>query len=295
MFVVADRSHWAAIGCVTWMGRSYVGRLLRIRPAETWDIGIANELSQIVRKHQTVDKVMRYIRREIESGRFSIDQKLPSETQLMRTLDVGRTSVREAVRVLAHTGLIEVRQGSGTYVRAASDGDGVGERLRTARVREVYQVRRALEVEVARAAALSRNDQDLATIRALIDRLHADLRRGARDTFLEADMLLHAALAASTKNSVLIDLYRSFAQALKSALKQVMTFPGVMKSCVTRHERVYQALVERNPGVAQAVTAEFLERVSQLIDGLLDDETRIDDAHDKPIELTAADMAEPRH
>jgi GntR family transcriptional repressor for pyruvate dehydrogenase complex len=248
-------------------------------------------LQQTVRKHQIVDKVMRHLRREIDSGKFSIGQRLPSEQQLMKELGVGRTSIREAVRVLAHTGLLEVRQGSGTYVRAESTGDSVGERLRTARVREVYQVRRALEVEVARAAALSRNDQDLSAIRALIDRLHADLRRGARDAFLEADMQLHAALAAGTKNSVLIDLYRSFAQALEGALRQVMTFPGVMKSCVARHERVYQALLDSDADTAQAVTADFLERVSRLIDDLLDNETRIDDADDEPIELTTADLA----
>ncbi len=248
--------------------------------------------SPSVRKHQVVDRVMQHLRREIGSGGFAVGQRLPSEPQLMKELGVGRTSIREAVRVLAHSGLVEVRQGSGTYVRAASTSGNVAERLRNACVREVYQVRRALEVEVARSAARARDDQDLRAIRTLIDRLYENLRQGSREAFLQADMELYGVLAASTKNEVLIDLYRSFAQALKGALTQVMTFPGVMKSCVARHERLYQALVEGDAVAAQAVTSEFLERVSKLIDDLLDGDSRIDDPANKPIKVTAEDIAD---
>jgi len=235
---------------------------------------------------------MRHLRTQISSGKFAVGDRLPSEPQLMKELGVGRTSIREAVRVLAHLGLLEVRQGLGTFVRAASSSGNLVERLQSARVREVYQVRRALEVEAARAAALARDPDDLATIRKIIDRLHEHLRNDARQAFLETDIELYAALASSTKNRVLIDLYRSFAQALKAALTQVMVFPGVMKSCVARHERVYQALVDGDAETAQMVTAEFLERVSNLIENLLDGDTRISDSANRPI---LASVREPSH
>jgi DNA-binding FadR family transcriptional regulator len=233
--------------------------------------------SMPIRKNQLADQVMRQLRRLITSGKFAVDERLPSEPQLMKEFGVGRTTIREAVRVLAHSGLLEVRQGSGTYARAASTSGDLVERLRNARVREVYQVRRALEVEVVRAAAIARNQEDLATMRATLDRLHEYLKKGAREAFLEADMEMYSALAASTKNTVLIDFCRSFAQALKGALTQVMVFPGVMKSCVARHERVYQALVDGDPKVAQLATAQFLERVSSLIEDLLGNDSRIGD------------------
>ena len=122
--------------------------------------------------------------------------------------------------------------------------------------------------------------------------MHEHLRNGARQEFLETDIELYAALAASTKNRVLIDLYRSFAQALKEALTQVMVFPGVMKSCVARHERVYEALVEGDAETAQAVTAEFLERVSNIIENLLDDDTRIGDSLHKPVQASVRETAD---
>lgn len=231
-----------------------------------------------IKKHPLVDQVLRQIRGQIAAGRFGVGERLPSEPRLMQEFGVGRTTIREAIRVLAHAGQVEVRQGSGTYVRALAESGNLVERLRSARVREVYQVRRALEVEVARAAALRRDDDDLRTIGNILERLKFHLRQGAREAFLEADMELYAALAACTKNTVLIDVYRSFAQALKQAVAQVMVFPGVMKSCLARHERVYQALLDKDSETAASVTARFLERVSTLIDDLLGEDSRINDS-----------------
>lgn len=241
-----------------------------------------------VKKHQLVDQVLRHLRSQIASGQYAIGERMPSEPQLMKQFNVGRTTIREAIRMLAHSGWIEVRQGSGTYVRAVSDtGSGnLVEKLRNARVREVYQVRRALEVEVVRTAASTRDDADLLMMRSLIDQLHEHLRTGSREAFREADIELYTALAASTKNSVLIDVYRSFSQALKDAVTQVMVFPGIMKSCLARHERVYEAIVNRDAQTAEAITAQFLERVSILIEDLLGADSRIAE--------TSADRSTPR-
>jgi DNA-binding FadR family transcriptional regulator len=225
-----------------------------------------------VRRQQLVDQVLQHLRNRIAAGDFVVGERLPSEPQLMKQFDVGRTTIREAIRVLAASGQVEVQQGSGTYVRAATPSVGsadLTERLRTARVREVHQVRRALEVEVVQTAALTRDDEDLRRMRSLIDQLHENFRTGSKGAFLDADMELYATLAASTKNVVLIDLYRSFSQALKGALTQVMVFPGVMRACIERHERVYQAIVEGDSQTAEVVTKQFLERVNNLIEDLL--------------------------
>jgi DNA-binding FadR family transcriptional regulator len=246
-----------------------------------------------VRRQQLADQVLQQLRTQIAAGDFAVGERLPSEPQLMEQFSVGRTTIREAIRVLAASGQVEVRQGSGTYVRAATPSAGnsdLTERLRSARVREVYQVRRALEVEVVRTAALTRDGEDLARIRSLIDQLHENFRTGSKGAFRDADIELYATLAASTKNVVLIDLYRSFSQALKDAVTQVMVFPGVMRSCIDRHERVYQAIVEHDSQTAEVVTKQFLERVNNLIEDLLGggsliaDTTRdVDDALAAPV------------
>jgi DNA-binding FadR family transcriptional regulator len=235
---------------------------------------------KIVKKRPLVDQVLRQLREQIAAGKFGVGQRLPSEPHLMQEFGVGRTTIREAIRVLSHAGQVEVRQGSGTYVRAVSESGNLAERLRSAHVREVYQVRRALEVEVARTAAVSRDQADLALLGAIIERLKTHLRKGERGAFLETDMELYAALAACTKNTVLMDVYRSFAQVLKHAISQVMVFPGVMKSCLARHERVYQAILDGDAETAASVTAQFLERVNSLIEDLLGEDSRIGDPAD---------------
>lgn len=228
-----------------------------------------------VLKHQLVDQVMIKLRHMIGSGEFAVGDRLPSEPQLMKMFGVGRTTTREAIRVLAHCGIVQVQQGSGTFVRATSEasGDSLTERLRNARVREVYQVRRALDVEVVRLAALNRSEADVDKIGAIIARLKDYCASAASESFREANIELYAAFAASSKNNILIDLYRSFAQSMRDAVSQLIVFPGVMKSCLARHEQVYRAIANRDPQTAVAVDLQFLDRMSNLIDNLLDDES----------------------
>ena len=114
----------------------------------------------------------------------------------------------------------------------------------------------------------------------------------SREAFLEAALELYSALAASTKNAVLVDLYRSFSHALKDALAQVMVFPGVMKSCLARHERVYQASINRDSQLAETITAQFFERVSGLIEELLGGDSRVDETIAKPAKVSTAGVGE---
>jgi GntR family transcriptional repressor for pyruvate dehydrogenase complex len=242
------------------------------------DVPLETETFSPVQKQQLVDQVMIKLRQMIASGRFAVGDRLPSEPQLMKMLGVGRTTTREAIRVLAHCGIVQVQQGSGTFVRSISDtsADSLTEKLRGARVQEVYQVRRALDVEVVRLAALNRDQNDLAKIRAILVRLDNYFRSDERDSFREANIELYAAFALSSKNNILVDLYRSFAQSVRDAISQLMVFPGVMKACLARHKQVYAAMVKKDWQTAVSVDVQFLERMSSLIDDLLDD-----DGHDQ--------------
>lgn len=231
-----------------------------------------------VQKQQLVDQVMAKLRQMITSGRFAVGDRLPSEPQLMKMLGVGRTTTREAIRVLAHCGIVQVQQGSGTFVRSISDtsADSLTEKLRNARVREVYQVRRALDIEVVRLAALNRDQDDLAKIREILGRLDGHFRTGASESFREANIELYAAFAVGSKNNVLIELYRSFSQSIRDAVSQLIVFPGVMKSCLARHKQVYAAIVNKDWEAAVRVDALFLDGMNSLIDNLLDDDSSDD-------------------
>ena len=73
------------------------------------------------RRTGLVDQVISQLRAQIDSGEWGVGDRIPTESELSDQLEVGRNTVREAVRALAHAGLLEIRQGAGTFVRASSE------------------------------------------------------------------------------------------------------------------------------------------------------------------------------
>src|SRR6266566_2559656 len=95
--------------------------------------------SSPVRRQALVDQVLDYLQQQITTGTFPVGSKLPTEPELMAQLAIGRSTLREAMRVLVHMGLVDVRAGDGTYVCTPSpEAEPLGQRLRRAKVFEVY-------------------------------------------------------------------------------------------------------------------------------------------------------------
>src|SRR5919107_1276902 len=112
-----------------------------------------------------VREVTERLSEKIRAGEWPVGGRIPTEPQLVEALGVGRNTVREAVRALVHAGVLECRQGSGTYVVSTDELSGaVTRRLADAEFAEAVEVRRAFEVEAARLAALRRTDSDLAAL-----------------------------------------------------------------------------------------------------------------------------------
>ncbi|MEU6034341.1 FCD domain-containing protein [Actinomadura sp. NPDC047616] len=171
------------------------------------------------RRSSLVDQVIEQLRSEITAGAWPVGAKIPPEPALAASLGVGRNTVREAVRALTHAGLLDSRQGDGTYVRATSEMSGaVRRRLQAAELAEILEVRRGLEVEAARLAAARRTDADIAAIAAALARRDAAWASGDHAVFVEADLAFHTAVVEATHNRVLTDLYRDFSAALRASI-----------------------------------------------------------------------------
>lgn len=170
------------------------------------------------RRAGLVDQVIEQLRTSVSSGEWPVGKRIPNETVLVESLGVGRNTVREAVRALAHAGILDVRQGDGTYVRATSEVSGALRRLCGAELRDVLQVRRGLEVEGARLAAANRTDADVAELRALLARRDGCLQDGRTDDFARADVEFHLAVVASSHNVMLTELYRGLLEAVAASV-----------------------------------------------------------------------------
>lgn len=170
------------------------------------------------RRTGLVEQVIDQMRTLVTSGEWPIGRRIPAEPELVTALGVGRNTVREAVRALAHAGLLEVRQGDGTFVRATSELSGAVRRLCDAELRDVLEVRHALEVEGARLAAARRSEEELQRLTEILAERDAALAAGEWERMVVTDTAFHLMLVECSQNPVLTELYRGFTEAVKASV-----------------------------------------------------------------------------
>ncbi|MEV5709954.1 FadR/GntR family transcriptional regulator [Actinoallomurus sp. NPDC052274] len=178
-------------------------------------------LAPVPRRAVLSDQVIARLRQQITSGTWPVGSRIPTEPELVEQLGVARNTVREAVRALAHNGMLDIRQGSGTYVVATSELSGVMQR-RFAEVgrRDVIEVRGALEAAAAGLAAERRTDEDLRRLDTLLERREKAWTSGDRDAFVDADAAFHLAVVAASHNEVLAELYADLGQVIRESLRE---------------------------------------------------------------------------
>ncbi|MFI7553713.1 FadR/GntR family transcriptional regulator [Micromonospora sediminimaris] len=199
------------------------------------------------------------LRQRIMDGEWPVGGRIPTEPQLVETLGVGRNTVREAVRALAHAGVLECRQGSGTYVLSTDElAPVVARRLTDDRMTEVIEVRRAFEVEAARLAARRRTPEDLAALDDALAAREAAWRGGRVAEFVAADAALHTAVVAAAHNTMLAELYASIGTAMRSTLTQAMG-DALTPDRHVDHARLVAAIRVGDPELAAREAGAFLE------------------------------------
>ncbi|MFD9822101.1 FadR/GntR family transcriptional regulator [Streptomyces violascens] len=172
------------------------------------------------RRSALSDQVIAQLRNQITSGEWAVGSRIPTEPELVEQLGVARNTVREAVRALAHNGLLDIRQGSGTYVVATSELAGVmHRRFADADPRHVAELRSTLESSAAKLAAERRTERELKQLDTLLGRREQAWASGDREAFVAADATLHLAVVAASHNDVLTELYADLGHLLRDWLR----------------------------------------------------------------------------
>lgn len=221
---------------------------------------------QAIETQRLYQQVAEQIGALIRRGEFAPGDRLPAERDLARSLGVSRPVVREAMVALEIAGLVEVRTGSGIFVRAAP---GEGEPAAPdASPFDLIRARRMIEGEIAATAAETATAQDLAAIAeamSMIERAVAD----GRDT-LPADRLFHVRIAASTGNPVLVSVVEGIWASMMAApvfvaLRRRTGLTEYEPSMIADHARVLDALRRRDPAAARDAMREHLAQVEQVM------------------------------
>ncbi|MFF3496890.1 FadR/GntR family transcriptional regulator [Streptomyces sp. NPDC002795] len=167
------------------------------------------------------EQVISALRAQISSGEWPVGSRIPTEPELVEQLGVARNTVREAVRALAHNGLLDIRQGSGTYVVATSELAGVMQRrFAEAAPQDIAELRATLESSAAKFAAERRTERDLKQLDALLVRREEAWSSGDTEAFVSADATFHLAVVAASHNDVLTAMYADLGEVMRDWLRE---------------------------------------------------------------------------
>lgn len=226
-----------------------------------------NVAMQPATRTNLTDSAADSLRAEIVSGRWVVGERIPNEAALTDLLSVSRGTVREAVRALVSQGLLDTRQGSGTYVRSAVDPSAALDRVKRAGLRDLWETRAALDAEAARLAALRHTPADLVKMRRLLE-LRGTVADGGHEAFIRRDIAFHKAVVEASGNRAMFELYDFFTGAIAETIKA--TLGGELpEPDAPAHVAIIDAVASGDPDRAAAAVRAFVAPVLLELDRLL--------------------------
>ncbi|WP_346176700.1 FadR/GntR family transcriptional regulator [Streptomyces cuspidosporus] len=226
-------------------------------------------------RQSLVDTVVEQLRAQLTGGEWKVGDRVPTEHALAEQLQVGRNTVREAVRVLVHDGMLRSRQGEGTFVVSTTDPAAVMRGLRRAGIRDVLELRVALEAEGARLAALRHRPADLTRMRAALA-AQAALEDAAgqpdadrHELYAEHDVAFHTAVVDAAHNSALSATYAWFSRTVREALVTALGDREMPRLVPGDHQAVVDAIASGDPEAAEAAARALLEVPKRAVEALL--------------------------
>lgn len=220
-----------------------------------------------VKTRRTFEEAVVQIAEAVQAGDLRVGDRLPSERTLAAQMQISRPTLREAIRVLADAGVVEVVSGpaGGTFVRAETAPMHVLEhrsQLRVTEVSEVLEARRLLEPRVAQLAALYGTDGDFAVMQQTID----DQREAVDDhvRFLNLDLRFHLTMARATKNGTVVELMRVLLRRLEIARDMAVRGEHDSRWAIEIHERTLAAIMTGDYDAIEAAMDEHMHYLEKI-------------------------------
>jgi len=232
-----------------------------------WPIHVFPDMPLIqVEPQRLYRQIAKQLQGLISSGEFAIGSRMPAERDLATQLGVSRPSVREALIALEVEGVIEVRTGSGIYVKSLSKRAApMSAHANTPKdwgPLEVLSARVLVEAEVASLAATHATSADLKSIGKALRTMYKEVKQGRPP--VEGDVAFHLAVAQASANSVLLDTVDRYGQArsgpLFTRLGDYFESPASWAAALSEHEEVLAAIAAHDPQIARKAMQKHLKQ-----------------------------------
>lgn len=206
----------------------------------------------------------------LKSGKLKQGDKLDSVERLAEKFNVGRSAIREALSGLRAMGIVDMRQGEGTYISRFDPSKlsfpaETGLLMNQEDINELNEVRKILEIGAARLACINHHPEDLKPMeKALLEMKQAN---GEGNIGEKADLEFHLAIANSTHNKMLINLMQSVSETMVFSMRETRRLlwrsEGRMVSLLKEHQMIFEAIQSRQIDLADNYMLHHLRGVEK--------------------------------
>jgi GntR family transcriptional repressor for pyruvate dehydrogenase complex len=215
------------------------------------------------------EQVAEQIEKRILDGELRSGDRLPTERDLAEQFHVSRTAVREAMKILAQRGLVDMRPGRGTIVidgahEAMQESINLAMKLKLGEVGgsdNLVEVREILETEIAALAAARATEKEIDAMREAVKVMDESLNDA--DAFIAADNNFHEALAQGTQNTLILILVNSIVNLLSEQRKLIFEIEGGPERGQIHHKRILESIIRRDPQAARSDMRSHLQQVRE--------------------------------
>ncbi len=218
-----------------------------------------------IQTERLYQQIVDQIEGRIVAGDLKVGDQLPSERELAEQFTVSRIAVREAVKALQEKGLVEIRPGIGTFIINGMPGKvraSLGLLMMFGSAQgsaNLVEVREILEPEIAALAATRITPEQINAMSDAVDTMEKALNDV--DTFVEADLDFHLALAQATQNPLIPILMDSIIVLLREQRKRIALVDGGLERGQSHHKRILESVTKHDPKAARQAMQLHLQQV----------------------------------
>lgn len=211
-------------------------------------------------KEKLGDRVTNQLKQDISKNIFKAGEKIPAEPELMKLYNVGRSTIREAVKTLVNLGVLTVKQGYGTVVNTQIADQTIDQRLRQANFEDINAVRSLLEKEIVKLASERHTPEQLVIIEGFLKARRQAIEQEQHQDCADADIAFHLAIAKASQNNVLADLYQSFVHIIRDFFnKREKHGTSYFALSHHLHQQLFDAIKGHKPKQAQQIVQQILD------------------------------------
>ncbi len=219
------------------------------------------------------EQIVAQIEERILNGELRPGDKLPAERELADQFGVSRTAIREAMKALTHSGLVVIQPGRGTFVTDISSKvvrhsfDMLVRGSNETGIKDLIEVREILEPEIAALAAVRAGSEDIESMEEAVRAM--DMAMDDLETFIEADLDFHLALAQGSNNVLIPALIDTLVELLREHRKRAASVEGGMSRGQPHHKIILAAIKNNDANAARNSMRGHLEQVRKEIETTL--------------------------